>query len=247
MDPAPPITEPSPAATILPIERAAAAFEVLLCSGYPTQLIVFAFLASLRLRPTLPNGQFNPPFLFALSLLDAVLVLGLIVFFFRAHHESVREQLFARPFRHELLAGIALIPLSFLVMALVLLLVQTVAPILRNVPHNPMADLAKTRLNTILFAFVVVVAGGVREEFQRGFALRRFEQYLGGGGVGLAVFSPLFGLGHLSQGYNVALATAVIGAVWGAVFLRRRSIAAPIIAHAGFDLAQVLVVMRLVA
>ena len=247
MEPAPPITEPTPAApippVILPIERAAAAFEVLLCSGYPTQIVVFTLLASLGLRPTLSNGEFNPPFIFALTLLDTVLLVGLILFFFRAHGESLREQLFARPLRQEIPVGIALVPVSFLVIAIVLVLVQTVAPFLRNVPHNPLSDLTKTRVNTMVFAFVVIVAGGVREEIQRGFALRRFEQYLGGGGVGLAVFSPLFGLGHVSQGYNVALATAVLGAVWGAVFLHRRSVAAPMIGHAGFDLAQVLFVM----
>jgi membrane protease YdiL (CAAX protease family) len=248
VDPAPPITEPTPAATppatILPIERAAAALEVLLCSGYPTQIIVIAFLASLRMRPLLPNGEFNPPFVFALTLLDTILLVGLILVFFRAHGESLRAQLFARPAWGEIPVGIALIPASFLVIVVVLVLVQTVAPFLRNVPHNPLSDLAKTKLNAMIFAFVVIVAGGVREEIQRGFALRRFEQYLGGGGVGLAVFSPLFGLGHLDQGYNVALATAVLGAVWGAVFLRRRSVAAPMIGHAGFDLAQVIILMR---
>ena len=92
----------------------------------------------------------------------------------------------------------------------------------------------------MIFAFVVMVAGGVREEIQRGFVLRRFEQYLGGGVTGLIVFSALFGLGHLEQGRDVALATAVLGAFWGAIFLRRRSIAGPMVGHAGFNLAQVI-------
>jgi len=86
---------------------------------------------------------------------------------------------------------------------------------------------------------VVMVAGGVREEIQRGFVLRRFEQYLGGGAVGLVVSSALFGLGHLEQGHDVSLATAALGAFWGAVFLARRSILGPMIGHAGFNLAQV--------
>jgi membrane protease YdiL (CAAX protease family) len=69
--------------------------------------------------------------------------------------------------------------------------------------------------------------------------LRRFEQYLGGGAVGLLVFSAIFGLGHLEQGYDVALATGMLGAFWGSVFLRRRSILGPMVGHAGFNLAQV--------
>jgi membrane protease YdiL (CAAX protease family) len=34
------------------------------------------------------------------------------------------------------------------------------------------------------------------------------------------------------------IATGVLGALWGVVYLRRRSIVAPVVAHAGFDLLQ---------
>ena len=107
-----------------------------------------------------------------------------------------------------MLFGLALIPASFFVVIVVLLVVQLVVPWLRNVPHNPLQDLVRNRWDAVIFAFVVMIAGGVREEIQRGFVLRRFEQYLGGGAVGLVVFSALFGLGHLEQGRDVALATA---------------------------------------
>ena len=242
MEPGAPIGE-SPIgapARILPVERVAAALEVLLCSGFPTQLAVIVFLSSLGMRPRLADGGFNPPFLFALTLLDTVLLVGLVVFFFRAHRESFAEELFAAgPSLREAVYGLLLIPISFFIVIVVLLAVQMTAPWLRNVPHNPLADLAKTRGQAILFAFVVMVAGGVREEIQRGFVLRRFEQYLGGGVTGLLVFSGVFGLGHLDQGHDVALATAILGAFWGAVFLRRRSIAGPMVGHAGFNLLQV--------
>jgi membrane protease YdiL (CAAX protease family) len=231
--------QPAPAAPA-PIERAAAAFEVLLCSGFPTQLVVIAGLALAGLHPRTPGGQLSAPFVFALTLLDTVLVVGLILLFLRARGESIREQLFAwRPPGREVLFGLALIPASFFVVVGVLVLVQLVAPSLRNVPHNPLADLVKTRTDAILFAFVVMIAGGVREEIQRGFILRRFEQYLGGGVAGLVVFSVLFGLGHIDQGRDVALATAVLGAFWGAIFLVRRTVLGPMIGHAGFNLAQV--------
>ena len=112
-----------------------------------------------------------------------------------------------------------------------------------GVPDNPslhsLQDLAQTRWDAAIFVFVVMIAGGVREEIQRGFVLRRFEQYLGGSAVGVLVFSVLFGLGHLEQGRDVALATATLGAFWGAIFLARRTVLAPMIGHAGFNLAQV--------
>jgi len=243
LDPAPEILEPpvvQPPA-VLPIERAAAALEVILCSGFPTQIVVITVLSALGVKVRLAGGQLSPPFVFALTLLDTILLVGLVVFFMRAHRESVREQLFGvRPRGREILLGLLLIPASFMVIIFVLVVVQTVAPSLRNVPHNPLQDLVRSRWDAVIFAFVVMIAGGVREEIQRGFVLRRFEQYLGGGSVGLVVFSVLFGLGHLEQGRDVALATATLGAFWGLIFLRRRSIVGPMIGHAGFNLAQVI-------
>jgi uncharacterized protein len=239
VEPAAPIIEPSPT-RVLPIERAAAALEVLLCSGFPTQIVIITVLATFGMQPRLADGRFNASFVFALTLLDTLLLVGLVCFFLRAHRESFREQLFGtrRPGR-EMLFGLALIPASFGVVVLVLMIVQLAAPSLRNVPQNPLAELAKNRSDALIFAFVVMIAGGVREEIQRGFILRRFEQYLGGGVTGLTIFSCLFGLGHLEQGRDVAIATAVLGAFWGGIFLRRRSIAGPMVGHAGFNLLQV--------
>ena len=192
------------------------------------------------MKVRLADGRLSPPFVFTLTLLDTLLLVGLILFFFRAHRESIREQLFGGgPQWRELLLGLALVPASFIIIIFVLLLVQLVVPGLRNVPHNPLQDLARNRWDAVIFAFVVMIAGGVREEIQRGFVLRRFEQYLGGGAAGLVIFSVMFGLGHLEQGRDVALATAVLGAFWGSIFLRRRSVAGPMVGHAGFNLAQV--------
>jgi uncharacterized protein len=233
----PPVVQPP---AVLPIERAAAALEVLLCSGFPTQIVIITLLSAFGMKVHLANGDLSPPFVFALTLLDTVLLVGLVIFFMHAHRESFSEQLLGvRPKGREVLFGLALIPASFFVVVGVLLLVQLVVPSLRNVPHNPLQDLVRSRTDAVIFAFVVMIAGGVREEIQRGFVLRRFEQYLGGGAVGLVIFSALFGLGHLEQGRDVALATAILGAFWGAIFLRRRSIVGPMVAHAGFNLAQV--------
>lgn len=234
---APPVAPPP---AVLPIDRVAAALEVILCSGFPTQLIVIAGLAAVGMRPRAAAGGLDAPFVFALTLLDTVLLVSLIAVFFRSHRESFREQLFGtRSQAREVILGLALIPASFFLVVLVLGLLLVLAPGLRNVPHNPLIDLVKTRLDAAIFTFVVMVAGGVREEIQRGFVLRRFEQYLGGGAAGLVVFSVLFGLGHVEQGYDVSIATAALGAFWGAIFLRRRSILGPMIGHAGFNLAQI--------
>jgi membrane protease YdiL (CAAX protease family) len=101
-------------------------------------------------------------------------------------------------------------------------------------------DLVRTPTDAVLFAVVLIVAGGVREEVQRAFLLRRFDRWLGGARVGLVVTSVAFGAGHFIQGADAAVATAVLGAFWGVVYLRRRSIGAPVVSHAGFNLVQVL-------
>jgi membrane protease YdiL (CAAX protease family) len=170
-----------------------------------------------------------------------VLVLALVFFFINAHGESARRLLLGhRPVLREALVGMIVMPVLFLLVFLVLALVLTFAPQLHNVPRNPFEDMLQTRSDTAAFAVVVLVAGGVREEIQRGFILRRFQQYLGGGAVGLILFSLLFGLGHIDQGIDAALATGLLGAAWGGLYLVRRSIVAPMVSHAAFNLAQLL-------
>lgn len=183
----------------------------------------------------------SPPFVFTVSLMDAVLVVGLIVVLLHARRESVRQVLIGRRrVRREVLVGFALIPVVFLVVISVMVLVLSYAPSLRNVPKNPLEDLIRNRSDAIIFAIVVMIAGGVREEFQRGFIVHRFEGYLGGGAVGVLVYSILFGLGHFEQGWDASVVTGFLGVLWGLVYLRRRSIIAPMVSHAGFNLAQVL-------
>ena len=237
LEPAP---APPPFPAVQALDRVAAAFEVLLCSGFPTQIVVMAGLHGLGMRPQTADGGLNAPFIFALTLLDTILVVSLVALFFRSHRESMRLELFGhRAAGREILLGLTLIPASFVLVVIVLVVLQLVAPSLHNVLKNPLGDLAKTRVDAAVFAFVVMVAGGVREEIQRGFVLRRFEQYLGGGVVGLVIFSALFGLGHIEQGRDISVATAALGAFWGAIYLARRSVLGPMIGHAGFNLAQV--------
>jgi membrane protease YdiL (CAAX protease family) len=127
----------------------------------------------------------------------------------------------------------------------VLIGVRLLVPWLHTVEHNPLQDLLRTPRDAWLFALVVVVAGGIREEIQRAFLLHRFEVWLGGGPVGVVVTSLAFGAGHLMQGVDAALATALLGAFWGVVYLRRRSAVAPMVSHSGFDLMQILQYMLL--
>jgi membrane protease YdiL (CAAX protease family) len=187
------------------------------------------------------DGGLNPQFVFTLSLLDAVLVVGLVIVLLRAHHESVREILIGRVrVWREVLLGIWMVPAIFMVVVAVLVVIRLYVPALHNVPRNPFEDMLQNHIDAAIFAVVVMIAGGVREEVQRAFIVHRFEQYLGGGVAGVVIWSAIFGLGHWEQGRDAAIATALLGAIWGVLYLRRRSIIAPVISHAGFNLTQVL-------
>ena len=221
-------------------ERTVALIEVLLCSDYPTQFALNATFTAAGFRAQSPEGALNIGFVMVLSLADTVFLVGLMVVFLLAHGERPRDVFFGgKPVVQEARAGIPLTFVAFGIALLVLLSVRALAPWLHTVEHNPLGDLMRTPRDAVMFAGLVVVAGGVREELQRAFLLRRFEQSLGGSTVGLVVASTAFGIGHFVQGADAVVATALLGAFWGVVYLRRRSVVAPMVSHSGFDLLQV--------
>jgi membrane protease YdiL (CAAX protease family) len=176
-----------------------------------------------------------------------VVVLGLVWFFLWAHREPVGE--FVRGPRkawREAALGLVLVPAAYLLVIIVLAVSISLQPSLHNVPVNPFGRMMTTPRDTVIFALVVMFAGGVREEIQRAFIIRRFDQYLGGALLGILLFSILFGLGHLEQGYATAIATGVLGAAWGLLYWLRRSVIAPVVCHAGFNLSQLLKYVALV-
>lgn len=226
---------------MLTIERLGALLEVVICSGFPSQILLIVVLRGFGMEMSLADGRLSPPFVFTLSLLDAALVVVLILFFLRAHNESARRVLLGdgRVLR-EALIGVAVLPAIFMFAVLVLMLVLRFAPQMHNVARNPLEDMLRSRTDALVFTAVVMLAGGVREEVQRGFIIHRFGEYLGGAGWGVAIYSVVFGLGHASQGSDAMVVTALLGAAWGLLYIARRSIVASIVSHAGFNLAQLL-------
>jgi membrane protease YdiL (CAAX protease family) len=215
--------------------------EVLLCSSVPTQLLVGALLGMAGWLPLDDTGQLSLAFVLVLSLTDTLLLVGLMVALTRAHGEDVAELwLGRRRVLSEALYGAQLIPVVFLVVVVALNVLRVVAPWLHNVPTNPLEQLAGTPGQAVVFGVVAIVAGGVREEMQRAFLLRRFERHLGGAYVGVVLLSLGFGLGHIVQGWDAVITTGLLGAFWALLYLRRRSTVAPLVSHAGFNAVEVL-------
>ena len=81
-----PLELPTPT---LPIERLGAFIEVFLCSGLPTQLLVFQLLTYFGMTSQAADGGWAPAFIVGMALIDMVLVLLLITVFLRAHREPL--------------------------------------------------------------------------------------------------------------------------------------------------------------
>jgi len=217
-----------------------AALEVALVSGLPSQLALGLGLAGLGLAPYEAGGDLSMRYVAAMLSADTVLLVAFIIWRLRAGGERPRAVLLgAVRWTREAWLGLALIPPVFAGVAALMLGLRRAWPWLHNVDANPFEALARSPLNAAVLLTLVVVSGGLKEECQRAFVLHRFEQSLGGARAGLAVYSLVFGAGHMLQGYDVGIATAALGVVWGLVFLWRRSVVAPAVCHAGFNAAQI--------
>lgn len=220
--------------------RWTALLEVIAVSGFPTQILLGVLLALAGMPAFQLDGRLSLTYLVTLWLADTALMMALVFWLLRVRRESPRALfLGARPALRETLLGIALIPVAFGLVAVVLLTVQRVAPWLHNVPKNPFEELITSRTDAMIIGTVAVLSGGLREELQRAFILHRFEHHLGGAAVGLVIFSAVFGAGHAIQGWDVAITTMVLGAFWGGVYLWRRSVIGPACSHSGFNLIEV--------
>jgi membrane protease YdiL (CAAX protease family) len=222
-------------ADVIP-ERRRALAEVIICSGFPTQIALAGLLQGMGLSPLTVDRKLSPLFVLTHQMIDAVVLTALMVYFLRQSGDSPRAVfLGGRCSAREAALGAALLPATLALVAALLWLVQALAPWLHNVPSNPLEALLATRAGFVAFLFVAIVAGGLREELQRAFLLHRFARHLGGPMRGLIITSFAFGLGHTLQGWDAALATALLGLIWGTLYLRRRSAVGPIVNHALFN------------
>jgi membrane protease YdiL (CAAX protease family) len=215
--------------------------EIILCSGYPTQLAIGFALQAVGLTALRDDGALSATFVFALSLIDTAVLLTLILALLVRRGESPgRVFLGERPIGREAAAGIVVTPLVIALVVTLTIIIRRFAPSLHNVPENPLEALLGTQAGLLMFLFVVIVAGGVREELQRAFLLHRFREDLGQPWMGVFITSLAFGMGHTLQGLDAAIITGSLGAIWGVIYTLRRSAIAPIISHSLFNSTELL-------
>jgi membrane protease YdiL (CAAX protease family) len=238
---APDQPQPGPTPNDIASARVSALFEIALCSGIPSQFAL-AYMFALAGFTPLEGEELSFPYITTLLLVDATLLIALIFWLLSRHGERPRDVFLGRlPIGPEIKLGIGLTALVFALAVLVLSAARLILPALHNVKENPLQQLIQTPTQALILAIVATISGGLREEIQRAFILHRFEQYLGGARLGLVLYSLVFGFGHSLQGWDAVLATTMLGAFWGSIYLVRRSIVAPVVSHSGFNAAEIFV------
>ncbi len=232
-------TAPLPAAP--PRPRWQVWTEILVCSGYPTQIVLGELLKDLGIAPLTTDGSLSATFVFALSLADTVVLISLASWLLIRNGERPRDVFLGRrSVSEEAVVGVLSVPFVVALVLALSLTIRAVVPFMRNVPVNPLEGMLGTQTGLLAFLFVVIVAGGLREELQRAFLLHRFRHDLGQAGMGLVITSLAFGLGHTLQGWDAAILTGALGATWGVLYLTRGSAVASIVSHSLFNSGELL-------
>jgi membrane protease YdiL (CAAX protease family) len=214
--------------------------QIIAVSGFPTQLLIAAILiVGVGMSPYSSEGL-SLQFVATLSFIDTAVVALLILVFLRMGGEHSHTVFFGgRPIWPEFWRGLVFVPVLLMTVTAIVAGLRFIAPWLNTVPENPLAAFMTNPFDAAIFTVMVILAGGVREELQRGFILHRWHQRLGSAWTGNLLFGLLFGALHIEQGYDLAVVIGLMGMVWGATYLRRRSVVAGMVNHAGFNTAMV--------
>jgi membrane protease YdiL (CAAX protease family) len=221
------------------LDRFQAIIEVLLLSG-----LVSGFFAAL---PFSIRAMGNPGMILgsarvvvATILLEAGICFVLLWLLLRLHRETLKDLSFHLDhWSSDVALGVTLVPVLFLANFFVTAGFRFFLP-RYYVDRNPLTEIIRTPAELALFIGAVLVAGGIKEEVQRAFILTRFRQHLGGSTLGLLLWSVVFGAQHYVQGLQGIVAATLFGLLFGAVYLIRRSLLAPIVTHAVYDTAALL-------
>jgi membrane protease YdiL (CAAX protease family) len=211
------------------VERLATVFEV----------ILVAFLGSIVAQVVLAGAGLSPmagaPQLAAFMWSEAVLTLLILTALLRMRRERWKNLGWTSQHLHaDARIGLLVLPGLFVVTFIVGGLFHRFWPQYVS-EKNDLLEMIKTGRDLALFLISSVFVGGFKEEIQRAFILKRFERDLGGIWVGLLVWTPVFGALHYVQGADKAFGAALLGLVFGLLYIWRRRLTSPIVAHALYD------------
>ncbi len=217
------------------LDRLQAVFEILLMSGFFSSFVATVPIALHKhgAEALLKSVRTVTSFV----LLEAGITFVLLALLLKAHGETLADLgLRWNQWRSQLVIGIVLVPVLFFLNGLVGGFFRLFLPRYFS-ERNPLMDIIQTRQDLALFIVSVLIAGGVKEELQRAFILTRFRQHLGSAWLGLILWSGVFGAGHYIQGLQGMIIAGLFGLLFGAIYLLRANVIAPMVSHGLYDTA----------
>ncbi len=221
--------EPDPGAA--PVGRAAGAarrdraFELLVFLALIVPSMVLSFFAAAS-----PSNVGFRMVAFSTIVRDLSLV-ALILYFLRKNREpAVRIGWTGRAMGREAVVGIVL----FLPFTLLMSAVEAgfrAAGLSAPLKPLPSFLTAKGPADYAVAAVLVVIVAFSEETIFRGYLILRLEQLLDSPALAVLVSAAIFLLGHGYEGAAGAATVGVMGVVFGAIYLWRRSLVAPMVIH----------------
>jgi len=197
------------------------------------EVCVFLFLivpSMILSVPVVKKGTLNFSFVAAISILQDLALLSLILFFVWRNAEGLRSLgLRAAHGIRELLLGILLyIPFTFIVRLLTYGL--QLAGV--SLPQKPPAFLIpRTPADTLLAIVFLVVVAVTEETLFRGYLLLRFKQLLKNTPAAVVLSALVFSMGHGYQGAGGVIAVGTMGILFAVIYLWRQSLLAVMMIH----------------
>lgn len=218
-------------------ERIFALVEVIFCSGIVSSLLATLPLLLLGIDPTQIVNR--PKLIFFAFLVESFILITMIVLFQRSRHQKVKDLGFnVRNLKANVIIGLGIVPVLFFIGVVVSLFFKYYLP-KYYVEKNPLLEIIQSRSDLGFFIGMGLIAG-FKEEIQRAFILLRFDKYLFGAPLGLVLWSIAFGAGHRLQEFQGVITTGLLGFCFGLLFLTRKNLISPIVAHASYDVLALL-------
>lgn len=99
-------------------------------------------------------------------------------------------------------------------------------------PQKPPSFLVPSGGGQVALAVLLLVVVAVSEEvIFRGYLIHRFKALLKHPGAALVLSAAVFALGHRYERSGGVVGVGILGLAFGAVYLWRRSLAAPMVIH----------------
>jgi len=215
--------------------RLRAVFEIIMVSGIVSSFLVSLIFAAILGRNRMKLIEMDIGLLVTYLLSESVVTFLILFMLMKARRESLSVLgLHRRNWKKHVIFGILAAPCLLIVSAVTGLVFKIFLPEYA-LEKNPLMEMINSPRQLALFIVAGIVAGGVKEELQRAFILCRFSRHLGGAATGLVAWSLVFGAGHYAQGLQGVCAAAILGFIFGILYLMRGNLILPITAHAVYN------------